>query len=94
MSDAEYIAIVQRAMIVSCVNAHIGQMSPDDLVTTLHRVFQRKKKVFVNMAAYVRREVEDRGHPLDQTLRDLSFFGPILFEFVGKNCGHPVKNHL
>lgn len=90
----DYDSLVKRAIIISCVTAYVNTMAPDQLVITLNRVFQRKKKVFINLVNYVKKEVEEKNHPINEVLENISFLGPILFEFVGKNNNHPVKGHL
>jgi len=44
----------------------------------------------INIATYVKNEVEVRGKPLDITLNNISFFAAILVEYIDRDGNQPI----
>ncbi len=82
---------VKQMLIASYFNQFYGRLPPSEFVLTLHRIFQHKEKVIRNLAVYVQREAEEKGHPADKVLQSLDFYAKVLKEFVEKNLGQPRK---
>lgn len=80
---------IKRSIIVSLVNGLI-RGNPDELVNSLNRVFQRKSKVFSNLAAWAEKQVQ-RGHDPEKVVNSLSFYAKVLLEYSEKNLNQPLK---
>lgn len=87
----EYDLLVRRMIVVNFANAYIGTMNPTEFATTLYRIISYKTKVINRLAVYIKKEVEEKGHPLDKVLVSLGFYAVILKEFVDKNQNSPLK---
>ncbi len=85
-----YLDAVKRTLLIAYINANHLALGPDSFVDTLARIFTLKQKVMANIAAYVQREVEVRGKPLDQTLQNISFFAAILVDRVERAGNQPI----
>lgn len=85
-----YLDAVKRTILIAYINAYHSALAPDAFVDTLARIFTLKQKVLANVAAYVQREVEVRGKPLDKTLANISFFSQILVERVERAGNQPI----
>lgn len=85
-----YLDSVKQTIIASYCNTFYGKVPPDQFADTLHRIFLLKQKVLGNLAAYVRREVEVRGKPINQTLENISFFASILVEYIDRDGNQPI----
>lgn len=85
-----YLDAVKRTILASYINTFYHTTPPDQFVDTLNRVFTLKQKVLANIAAYVQREVEVRGKPLDKTLDNISFFAAILVEYIDRDGNQPI----
>lgn len=86
----DYLTAVKQTILASYCNAFYGKVPADQFVDTLNRVFKLKQKPLANIAAYVRREVEVRGKPLDKTLDNISFFASILVEYIDRDGNQPI----
>ena len=86
----DYDAAVKDMLLQSFTHYWRGRVHPDLFVDNVYRIFHRKQKVIANLAAYVRDEVEVRGHPIQEVLSNLTFFGQVLWEFVDKNLGQSL----
>lgn len=82
---------VKRMLILVAANGILPQTKPDLLLELLYRTFQHKRKVILNLAVYVKREVEERNHPLNDVLNNVTFFTQVLFEYSGRNEGQPLN---
>lgn len=87
----KYEDAVRRLIIANYANLYFASMPPDEFVTTLHRIFRYKIKSFHNLALYVQKEVEEKGHPADKVLASLGFYAQIMREFVEKVHNQPLK---
>ncbi len=85
-----YLDAVKRTLLIAYINSYHAALPPDAFVDTLARIFTLKQKVMQNIAAYVQREVEVRGKPLDQTLTNISFFAAILVDRVERAGNQPI----
>lgn len=86
----DYLTLTKQAILASYCNTFYGKVPPDQFVDTLNRVFKLKGKVLGNLAAYVEREVNVRGKPLEQTLNNISFFASILVEYIDRDGNQPI----
>ncbi len=86
-----YEEAVKQMLIASYFNHFYGRLPPGEFVLTLHRIFQRKEKVIRNLAIYVQREAEEKGHPAEKVLQSLDFYARVLKEFVGKVTNQPMR---
>lgn len=86
-----YLPLVKQAIIATYCNEYFGKTDPDKFVEDLNRIFVLKQKVLSNIAEYVKKEVEVRGKPLNQTLNNITFFSAILVEYLNKNGNQPIK---
>jgi hypothetical protein len=84
---------VKGTIIATYTQAFLNSMEPDDFVTTLRRIFERKSKVFRNLAAHVKREVEEKGRPIQQTLQNISFYAIVMKDYVQRNNNQPILGH-
>lgn len=87
---SQYEKWIKGTIIAAYTNVFLQQDDPDQFATTLHRIFQRKQKVFANLATYAKREVEERKKPLQETVNNLAFFAGVLREYVNKNANQPI----
>ena len=85
-----YLDAVKGVILAAYINQFYRAMPPDQFVDTLNRIFVLKQKVLANIAAYVQREVEVRGKPLDKTLENISFFAAILVEYIDRDGNQPI----
>lgn len=81
----------KRMLIANFFNEFYTQLPPDEFVDTLNRIFKHKAKVIRNLALYVQKEHEEKGHPAEEVLQSLGFYAAILKDFVGKNAGQPLR---
>lgn len=86
----DYLTLTKQTILAAYCNTFYGKVPPDQFADTLARIFRLKQKVLSNLAAYVRREVEVRGKPLDQTLINISFFASILVEYIDRDGNQPI----
>lgn len=85
-----YLTATKQAILAAYVNEFYGKIPADQFVDNLARIFRLKQKVLSNIAAYVEREVETRGKPLDRTLSNISFFAAILVEYLDRDGNQPI----
>lgn len=85
-----YLEPVKQTILASYCNTFYGKLPPDEFADTLSRIFRLKQKVLSNIAEYVRREVEVRGKPINQTLQNISFFASILVEYIDRDGNQPI----
>lgn len=89
-SSNPYLDPVKQTILASYCNTFYGKMSADAFADNLHRIFMLKQKVLANIAEYVRKEVDVRHKPLDQTLANISFFAAILVEYIDRDGNQPI----
>lgn len=85
-----YLEPTKQAIIASYVNTFYGKVPGDQFADNLSRIFRLKQKVLANIADYVRREVDERKKPLNQTLENIGFFASILVEYLDRDGNQPV----
>jgi hypothetical protein len=86
----DYLTAVKQAILASYCNSFYAKLPPDQFADTLNRLFKLKQKPLANIAAYVQREVEVRGKPLNKTLNNISFFASILVEYIDRDGNQPI----
>lgn len=90
-SIEQYDRWIKGTIIAAYSTTLLQREDPDQFVTTLHQIFQRKQKVFRNLAIWAKKEVEKRGKPLAETINNLSFFAGVLRTRVDKNLNQPLR---
>lgn len=85
-----YLDPVKQAILAAYCNTFYGKVSADAFADNLNRIFVLKQKVLSNIAEYVRKEVDVRHKPLNQTLENVSFFAAILVEYIDRDGNQPI----
>lgn len=88
-----YDEAVKKTLIVHYSNHLLNQLPADEFVDTLSRLFRLKAKMIRNIAKYVQREVEVRGHPVDRVLGNIGFFALVFVEYIHKDNGQPIHKY-
>ncbi len=86
-----YLSAVKEMIIVEYFRRYFGRLPHSEFVQILGRVFRNKTAVMENLAKYVKKDVEDKGRKINESLTDISFFTDVLVEYRDKNIGQPIK---
>lgn len=87
----QYERAVKSTIIGAFTQFYLNKLPPDEFVLTLNRLFCWKQKQFHHIAVYVKREVEERGHDVQQTLQNISFFAMVLKDYLTRTANQPVE---
>jgi hypothetical protein len=80
---------IKKVIILNFVRGYI-HANPDDMVRILGNIFNRKAKVFTNLARWAQVQIE-KGHDPDKVVNSLAFYAQVLSEYVDKNLNQPLK---